>query len=123
LEGAAQGQRLVDEGVDFGTAGAMVNDGGPNGELAVDGGCGRSDAATFLEVDDDLRVDAVGVGSAIAETDDVELDRGQKFELSGCGDAGFQVAGQFTGPGDDGTKRFGAMDFEGKPGLEGVEAA
>jgi hypothetical protein len=53
----------------------VVNDGGTNSDVAVNAGRRGSYAAALLKIDDDLRVDAVGVVCTIAEADNVEFDR------------------------------------------------
>jgi len=45
----------------------------------------------FLNVDDNIAVDPVGVGSAIAKADDIELNRRQQLQPRLDLDPGFQI--------------------------------
>src|SRR5436305_277210 len=77
----------------------------------------------FLNVDDDLAIDPVGVIGAIAEADDIELDRRHQLQPRFGQDPRFQISGQRAGARDDGAELFGAVGFQGEPGLQRAEAA
>ena len=56
----------------------MVDNRRPDGEPTVEhGGRGRGDAG-FLQIDDDLGIQPIRVGAAVAEADNVELNGSQR---------------------------------------------
>src|SRR5262249_6451825 len=60
--------------------GAVVDDGGADREPAVEHRRRRRCDTGFLKIDDDLAIDPVGIVGAIAEANDVEIDRRQQLE-------------------------------------------
>ena len=58
----------------------MIDDGGAYRELAIQQRRRRRRDARFLNVDDDLAIDLVGVGGTVAKADDIELHRRQQFQ-------------------------------------------
>ena len=79
--GLAECNRGLQQGVDVTRRGAVIDDRGANGEATIDGGRGRRGNAGFLQGDDDLRIDPVGIRAAVAETHDVERNRREEFQL------------------------------------------
>ena len=77
----------------------------------------------FMQIGDDLRIQPIGLGGAVAEADDIELGRGQQFQLGPCRDLLLETAGQRAASRHGRPQRLGAMDLEGEPGLEGTESA
>src|SRR5258708_32931616 len=73
-------QYRSEQRVDVAGIGAMIDDSGTYCELAVEKRRRWRCDPGFLNVDDDIAIHLVGVGSAIAEADDVELDRRQQLE-------------------------------------------
>ena len=72
---------------------------------------------------DDLAIDPVGVIGAIAEADDVELDRRQQLQPRLGQDARLQISRQRAGARDHRSQLFGAVGLQREPGLERAEAA
>ena len=70
--------------------GAVIHDGRADGQLSADhGGRGRGHAG-FLQLDRDARIHAVRLFRAVAEADDVQLDRRQPAPIRAfarCGSA------------------------------------
>jgi hypothetical protein len=67
-------------------------------------------------------VDPVGVIGAIAKADDIELDRRHQLQPRLGQNPRFQISGERTGARDYGAELFGAVGFQGEPGLERAEA-
>src|SRR5258708_40334889 len=76
----------------------------------------------ILNVHDDIGIDATGVGTSIAEADDIELHRGKQLEPGLRQDSGFQISCKRAGSSDDGSKFRRAVGLQGEPCLEGPEA-
>src|SRR5262249_36317657 len=75
------------------------------------------------QVGNDAGVEHIGLGAAMTEADDVELDRRHQLELRRRPDAPFEMARERAGARDHGAERVGAIDLEGEPGLEGAKTA
>jgi hypothetical protein len=98
---AAQSQRHVYQLVDFALTGAVIDDGCPDRQAAVDHGRGGRDTSRLLQLDYNPSIHAIGVVCTVAKANDVQLDRGQQFQLRRAGDPLFQIAGQSAGPRND----------------------
>jgi flagellar biosynthesis repressor protein FlbT len=93
----AEFQHRRDQRIDIAGIGAVIDDRRADREPAVENrGRWRRDPG-FLNVDDDIAIDPVGVIGAIAKADDVELNRRQQFQPRLGQDPGFQISGQRTG--------------------------
>ena len=101
----------------------MIDDRRPYRELAIENSGRRRRDPGFLNVDNDVAIDLVGVDRTIAEADDVEIDRCQQFEPRLRQNPLLQISGERTGARDDRSELFGAVGLEGEPGLECPEAA
>src|SRR5260370_34014614 len=69
-----------DQCVDVTSIGAMIDDSRAYRELAIEQRRRWRRDPGFLNVDDNFAIDLVGVGSAITEADDIELDRRQQLQ-------------------------------------------
>ena len=101
----------------------MIDDRRADRELAVEHRGRRRRDPGFLDVDDDIAVDLVGVGGAIAKADDIELNRRQQFQPRLGQDSRFQISGERTGARDHRAELFGAVGLQREPGLERPKAA
>ena len=120
----AEGEAGLDQRVDIARLGAVIDDGRADRELAVDRGGGRRGDAGFLQIDDDLGIEPVRIGAAVAEADDVELRPAPAAPARRRpAIAAFEIARQLAAARDRARRALGAMDLEGEPGLERAEAA
>ncbi len=113
----------VDKGVDFLLAGAVVEDGGADGEISVDHRGRRRGDAGFLDRDGESGVELVRIVGPIAEADDIELGGREKLEARLGLDAGFEMPRDRAAPLDHPADALGTVGLQGEPGLERPEAA
>src|SRR5882724_10991816 len=66
--------------VEIACVGAVIDDSRPYRELAVEDRRRWSRDPGFLNIDDNIAIYLVGVRSAIAKADDIELDRRQQLQ-------------------------------------------
>jgi hypothetical protein len=112
-----------DQRVDIAGIGAVIDDRGAYRELAIENrGRGNRDPG-FLNIDDDIAVDLIGVSGAITETDDVELHRRQQLEPRLGQNPRFEIFGKRAGARDDGAELFRAVGFQREPGFQRAETA
>ena len=89
---APNSSTAANQRIDIADVGAVIDDGCAYRELAVENRRRGCRDPGFLNVDDDLAIDLVGVGGAIAEADDIELHRRQQFQPRLGQDACFQIS-------------------------------
>ena len=103
--------------------GAVIDDRRADREPAVEHRRRRRGDTGLLEIDDDLAIDPVGIVGAIAEADDVEIDRREQFEPRLGQDACLEIFRERAAARDDGAEPVGAVGLQREPGLQRAETA
>src|SRR6266436_3862461 len=119
----AEFQHRRDQSVDIAGVGAVIDDCRAYRELAVEKRRRWRRNPGFLNGDDDIAVDPVGVGGAITEANDIQLDRRQQLQPRLGQDPLLQIFGKRAGARDHRSELFQPEGFQGEPRLERPEAS
>src|ERR1035441_6662709 len=119
--GRTESESGIDQCVDIGSEGAVIDEGGANRQTAIDGGCGRRGNARFLQIGNDVLIELVRVFGAVPEANDVERNRRQQLQCRLTLNALLHVFRQRAGAGDHVAELPGSIGFDGEPRLEGSE--
>src|ERR1035438_4040952 len=76
--GRTESQSRIDQCVDIGSEGAVIDDRGTNRKTTIDRGRGRRRDARFLQIGNDVLVELVRVVAAVPEANDVERHRSEE---------------------------------------------
>jgi hypothetical protein len=121
---ASDGEDRFDQGIDVRGPRAVVDDGAPDDDRAVDLRRRRGEGSALLEVGDELGVLVVRpLGEDVPEAHDVERDRGDALELRLAIDALGEAARERARVVDGGGEPVGAECLERVPDLQRAEAA
>ena len=113
----------VDQRVDIALPGSVIEDGGADGQPAIDTGGGWCRHTAFLKIRDDRRIEHVGFVASVAEANDIELYRRQQFQARICGDAHFEMPRYAAGARNRRTQLIEAVHAQSEPGLQRTTTA
>src|ERR1035441_10504582 len=119
--GRTESESGIDQCVDIGSEGAVIDDRGANRQTAIDGGCGWRGDARFLQIGNDVLVELVRVVAAVPEANDVERHRRQQFQYRFTLNALLHVIRQRAGAGDHVAELLGSIGFDSEPRLQRSE--
>ncbi len=111
------------ESIDIVCRGPMIDDGGADDGPAADGGQGWRDPALLMQVRHDFGIQAVGIGTPVAEADDVQWYRGKQFQFRLGNDACGEALCQRDRSCNDPTDRVGTVCLQREPRFQSAKPA